>query len=698
MRDVLFFSKLRVLLCGWRWKQHRRSSWLKARWRRFRRSARRAAGALSQCPKAMRPSTLSPYASRFVLEPLENRLLLAADLTGVIQSATALDPAVPTNQASAVVRVQNIGNANVTQSQIGVYASLDAVLDSSDLTLGTANTGSVAVGASKNVTVNLTFPNSLQPVDYTLLAKVDNANAIAENSETNNVAVGGTINGTWQFGSVPGRTGNTTLTLREADGTIVTFRLTGPGVGEVIKDGANWDLNITGTTASSAVAITTTSAGSGRVTLNDVHVFGPVSTFLAATTDLIGTLAIDGPVNIPGAAPGTVTLGSVQGGTVVMPSVEALTILGPTTNANFYIGAMLGQDGQPGGTGANADMYGQGKIGLFTVTGAMTNTTVRVGVDPVDGTYGNGNDQLIGGTSSAIDGIVIGGTLSADTRFYAGKFPMQYLHRLTLKPTAGDFHFVTLVSGSPTTLNASLQQDTGSSTSDGLTNNPTIVGMLTDLDGIATFTAGFGATQTFNVLSDRQADGSFTFSRARLEEIARSEGIMNTGGPLPDGTYVLTLRATDSGGNPTQISVPFTLDTAVPTLTLDLDPSSDTLPLGDQQTTNATVTLTGQTEANAAVELVGLGLTTTADATGQFAFTNVVLALGANPFSVRATDAAGNQRTEAKTITRVAPANQSPVADAQSVTTAEDTAKTITLTGSDGDGDSLTFTIVSGPL
>lgn len=43
------------------------------------------------------------------------------------------------------------------------------------------------------------------------------------------------------------------------------------------------------------------------------------------------------------------------------------------------------------------------------------------------------------------------------------------------------------------------------------------------------------------------------------------------------------------------------------------------------------------------------------------------------------------------------PANDTPVADAQSVTTNEDTAAAITLTGSDIDGDTLTFIVVSGP-
>jgi len=48
-------------------------------------------------------------------------------------------------------------------------------------------------------------------------------------------------------------------------------------------------------------------------------------------------------------------------------------------------------------------------------------------------------------------------------------------------------------------------------------------------------------------------------------------------------------------------------------------------------------------------------------------------------------------------IVRLAPANQAPVAVNQTVTTAEDTAKEITLVASDADGDPLTYSIVSQP-
>jgi len=50
--------------------------------------------------------------------------------------------------------------------------------------------------------------------------------------------------------------------------------------------------------------------------------------------------------------------------------------------------------------------------------------------------------------------------------------------------------------------------------------------------------------------------------------------------------------------------------------------------------------------------------------------------------------------TESHTVTAV---NNAPVANAQSVSTAEDTAKAITLTGTDVDGDTLTYSIVADP-
>jgi uncharacterized repeat protein (TIGR01451 family)/CSLREA domain-containing protein len=61
------------------------------------------------------------------------------------------------------------------------------------------------------------------------------------------------------------------------------------------------------------------------------------------------------------------------------------------------------------------------------------------------------------------------------------------------------------------------------------------------------------------------------------------------------------------------------------------------------------------------------------------------------------TATATNPTNNTSEFSRAVEVNTVPTADSQSVTTDEDTAKTITLRGSDADGDDLTFEIVSGP-
>ena len=69
---------------------------------------------------------------------------------------------------------------------------------------------------------------------------------------------------------------------------------------------------------------------------------------------------------------------------------------------------------------------------------------------------------------------------------------------------------------------------------------------------------------------------------------------------------------------------------------------------------------------------------------------------GSDSFTFVSNDGLLNSIAATVSIT-VTAGNDAPVADDQAVTTAEDTAAAITLTGSDLDGDSLTFSVVSGP-
>ncbi|PYK07919.1 MAG: adhesin, partial [Verrucomicrobia bacterium] len=69
---------------------------------------------------------------------------------------------------------------------------------------------------------------------------------------------------------------------------------------------------------------------------------------------------------------------------------------------------------------------------------------------------------------------------------------------------------------------------------------------------------------------------------------------------------------------------------------------------------------------------------------------------GSDSFQFKVNDGTTNSANATVSI-NVSPVNDPPVADAQSLTTNEDSAKPITLTGSDIDGDALTLTITANP-
>lgn len=97
-------------------------------------------------------------------------------------------------------------------------------------------------------------------------------------------------------------------------------------------------------------------------------------------------------------------------------------------------------------------------------------------------------------------------------------------------------------SGAPA-ITGALQNDTGSSSTDGISTDPTIAGTITDEGGIQSFTASIdgGADFDLTTLFDPNAASSFTLTQANLDQIA--------GGTLAAGQHTLTLTATDDLGN-----------------------------------------------------------------------------------------------------------------------------------------------------
>ena len=84
------------------------------------------------------------------------------------------------------------------------------------------------------------------------------------------------------------------------------------------------------------------------------------------------------------------------------------------------------------------------------------------------------------------------------------------------------------------------------------------------------------------------------------------------------------------------------------------------------------------------------------EADGSFTYTPSGSFSGQDSFTYQASDGQAESNVATVTIT-VSDVNHAPVAQAQSVTATEDVANTITLAGTDADGDALTFAIVTGP-
>lgn len=106
---------------------------------------------------------------------------LVARLTAVATSVA------PLGTINATVQVSNQGNAT-TGSFVGqFYLSTNNTLSDSDIALGTVNFGALAPGATI-ATASLTVPGFVAAGTYFLLFRADDAGAVTETSESNNVA------------------------------------------------------------------------------------------------------------------------------------------------------------------------------------------------------------------------------------------------------------------------------------------------------------------------------------------------------------------------------------------------------------------------------------------------------------------------------------------------------------------------------
>lgn len=177
--------------------------------------------------------------------------------------------------------------------------------------------------------------------------------------------------------------------------------------------------------------------------------------------------------------------------------------------------------------------------------------------------------------------------------------------------------------------------DTGSSATDGVTNDNTLI-----INGTAEANSVVQVFRNATAIGTATTDGTgkWSFDATAL--------------PLANGTYAFTATATDAAGNTSPASAAFnvTIDRTAPTAPAILNITTDSGTAGDRITNDNALVLAGTAEANSTVELfkngVSIGKTTT-DGSGNWTFdhTGTTLADGNYTFTATATDLAGNVST-----------------------------------------------------
>ncbi len=190
-----------------------------------------------------------------------------------------------------------------------------------------------------------------------------------------------------------------------------------------------------------------------------------------------------------------------------------------------------------------------------------------------------------------------------------------------------------------------------------ITTGPSPVTNLTVTDNVGTITGPLvsGATtdDTTPTLSGTATAGDtvtiYDGTTVLGTVVAGTTGAWTfTTAALTNGSHPLSVTVTDGAGNVSAATnFPIIVDTVAPTaptLVVTNDVTAQVIANGGSSN-DSTPTLRGTAEANSTVKIYDNGTllgTTTASSTGTWTYTTSVLAAGSHPFTVTATDAAGN--------------------------------------------------------
>ncbi|HSG87643.1 MAG TPA: Ig-like domain-containing protein, partial [Pseudomonadales bacterium] len=276
------------------------------------------------------------------------------------------------------------------------------------------------------------------------------------------------------------------------------------------------------------------------MTLDDIHIAGPLAALIAPKMDLTGTLAMEDALGlgllIGSATDALIAIPSIEGRWFWGLGVQGIAILGDLEDSQILIGADLGADGQLGGDGADADTYGSGELGKLFIGGDVESSFIRVGQDPVDGIFDNGDDVLLEGS---IDAIKIFGEMSDDSRIVASDLPRWAYVDGRRVDTSADPRFISQLNDDNIAPSVTIEQAAGQA-------DPAT-------DGPIEFTVLFSEP----VFGFDAADIDFTGSTVGGTLVASVTGsgasyTVSVSGMSASGTVVATIgagAATDAAGN-----------------------------------------------------------------------------------------------------------------------------------------------------
>jgi len=242
------------------------------------------------------------------------------------------------------------------------------------------------------------------------------------------------------------------------------------------------------------------------------------------------------------------------------------------------------------------------------------------------------------------------------------------------------------------------------------------VGMTT-VTNVATDAGGNQAVCTFTVtVTDGQAPAincpsnmsvifppgvtatnvSFTVTANDACGLSSLQSVPASGSVFTAGVTTVTNTAVDNNGNTSTCTFTITVTVA------NSAPVANTQNVSTPEDTVLPIALTGSDfDGNPLTYILVSGPTNGSlvgfnTNTGALTYTPNTNYVGADAFTFRVNDGQTNSAVAVVSIT-VTPVNDAPFANNQSVSTPEDTALPITLTGSDVEGTPLTFVLVSGP-